>query len=407
MHDPFVSAQTQLKEIANLIKLSPGTVATLLEPARTITVQIPVVRDDGQIEIYTGYRSQHNDARGPYKGGIRFHHAVTLPEVKALSMWMTWKCAIADIPFGGGKGGVIVDPKTLSAAQLERLSRGYARAIADCVGEDKDVPAPDVNTDGRIMGWMRDEYERVTGKSSPATFTGKAISDGGSEGRTEATGYGGVYVLNRLFEKIGKSARGTKIAIQGIGNVGSYFAHKAHADGYTIVALSDSKTALYDPAGLDPAAVLAYKDAHGTLQGFGAQEIFPLELLTLDLDVLVPAALEGVITEENAGQIKAQTIIEMANGPVTPEADQILRDRGIISVPDVLANSGGVTVSYFEWVQNKNTEHWSQAEVLKKLQSTITTAFDHCYESTQRLNTTMRMGSYAVAVQKVAEAMRK
>lgn len=405
MNDPFTSSQAQLKEVASLINLPADDLNRLLEPERILTVQIPVRMDDGHTQMFTGYRSQHNNARGPYKGGIRFHPNVSLSEVKALSMWMTWKCAIADIPFGGGKAGVIVDPKKLSATELENLTRGFGDKIAAIIGEDIDVPAPDVNTDGRIMNWMRESYEKSIGRKAPASFTGKAIEEGGSEGRTEATGYGGVYVLNRLFEKQGKVHDGVSIAIQGIGNVGSYFAMKAKTDGYTIVALSDSKVALYEPKGLDPEAVFAYKKEHGSLSGFGCSEITPDDLLLLDVDVLVPAALEAVITEANAEKIQAKVIIEMANGPVTPEADVILKNRGIISVPDVLANSGGVTVSYFEWYQNKHDEHWNKEDVLKKLQETITTAFDHCYEKTNELNVTMRMGAYAVAVDKVVKAI--
>lgn len=405
MHDPFSSSQAQLKEVAALIKLPTDDLNRLLEPERILIVQIPVVMDDGHTQMFTGYRSQHNNSRGPYKGGIRFHPNVSLSEVKALSMWMTWKCAIADIPFGGGKAGVIVDPKKLSDTELENLTRGFGEKIASIIGDDVDVPAPDVNTDGRIMNWMRESYEKYVGKKSPATFTGKSVEQGGSEGRTEATGYGGVYVMNRLFEKKGQSHTGVTVAIQGIGNVGSYFARKAATDGYTIVALSDSKVGLYDANGLDPEKVLAYKKEHGTLAGYKAQEISPDDILYLDVDVLVPAALEQVITGENADKIQAKTIIEMANGPVTPEADVILKKRHIVSVPDVLANSGGVTVSYFEWYQNKHDEHWKKDDVLKKLQDTITKAFDQCDATTTQLNVTMRMGAYAVAVDKVVKAM--
>jgi glutamate dehydrogenase len=407
MYDAFSAAQTQLRQVAKLINLSDNDLNILLEPERILTVAIPVQMDDGHTQLFAGYRSQHNNARGPYKGGIRFHHNVSLSEVKALSMWMTWKCAIADIPFGGGKGGVIVNPKELSEKELEQLSRGYVRAIADCIGEDKDVPAPDVNTDGRIMGWMRDTYEKVVGFESPATFTGKSVAEGGSEGRTEATGYGGVFVLNRLFKKLGKERGGTTLAIQGIGNVGSYFALKAHEDGYTIQALSDSKTAIMSEAGLNPKEVFAYKKEKGTLAGFpGAEEIAPDAILLLPVDVIVPSALEQVITDQNAKKIEAKIIIEMANGPVTPEADSILAKRGILSVPDVLANSGGVTVSYFEWEQNKKSVHWAKEEVLDRLRQTITAAFDQCYENTQELGVSMRMGTYAVAVQKVIHAMK-
>lgn len=406
MNDPFSNAQAQLSNVATRINLAPDKEAQLMDPMRIITVSLPVKMDDGKTQVFVGYRSQHNNARGPYKGGIRFHPQVSLSEVQALSMWMTWKCAIADIPYGGAKGGVIVDPKKLSDGELERLSKAFATSISDCIGEDKDIPAPDVNTDGRIMNWMREAHEAAIGHASPATFTGKAIEQGGSEGRTEATGYGGVFVMNRLFEKLGKATKGASIAIQGIGNVGSYFALKAHELGYTIVALSDSKVGLYDPNGLDPQKVFAYKKEHGSLAGFGGKEIAPNDILFLPVDVLVPAALEAVITKENADQVKANLIIEMANGPVTPEADIILEKKNIISVPDVLANSGGVSVSYYEWVQNKQNEHWTKADVLEKLRVKITKAFDDCYESMKQHNVSLRMGAYAVAVQKVADAMK-
>lgn len=414
MTDPFSNATKQLEEVAQILKLDDLTLRRLKIPNRVVHVAIPVEMDNGQVHTFIGFRSQHNNARGPYKGGIRYHVGVSESEVKALSMWMTWKCAIADIPYGGGKGGIIVnpkidpkDPRALSQGEVERLSRAYVRAIADVIGEDKDVPAPDVNTDGQIMSWMLDEYEKIIEKKSPATFTGKPIELGGSQGRTEATGYGGVFVLNALMEKEGKDPSKTSVAIQGIGNVGSYFALKAYEEGYTIVALSDSRTALYNTDGLDPKKVLAYKKEHGTLSGFeGAKEITNEELLLLTVDVLVPSALENVITEKNADKVNARYIIEMANGPVTPEADEILFKKGVLSVPDVLANSGGVTVSYFEWVQNKEGSVWSKDDVLGKLREKITTAFDQSYTSMKNLRVNMRMGTYALAVKKVVDAMK-
>lgn len=406
MTDPFSNAQAQVRQLASIVKLDKNKVEELLVPRKLITLSLPVKMDDGGTRLFLGFRSQHSNARGPYKGGIRFHKNVSESEVKALSMWMTWKCAIADIPYGGSKGGVVVDPRTLSKTELERLSRVYAKAIADDIGEDRDVPAPDVNTDGQVMAWMLDEYETVIGKKSPATFTGKPLDLGGSQGRTEATGYGGVYVLNALMEHEGKKGKTMTVAVQGIGNVGSYFALKAQEEGYRVVALSDSKGGIFAGGGLDPQKVLQYKQAKGTLAGFpGAKEISNEELLRLAVDVLIPSALENVINADNASEIAASYIIEMANGPVTPEADKILFERGILSVPDVLANSGGVTVSYFEWVQNKENSYWSKEEVLEKLKTKITTAFEQAYTSTKKLNVNMRMGTYALAVAKVVEAM--
>lgn len=406
MNDPFSNAKQQLRSVAQILHLPPAVVEQLEVPTKLITVSLPVVMDDESVKVFTGYRSQHNNARGPYKGGIRFHPGVSESEVKALSLWMTWKCAIADIPYGGSKGGVIVDPKQLSKKELERLSRAYARAITDDIGEDKDVPAPDVSTDGQIMAWMLDEYETIIGKKSPATFTGKPIVSGGSAGRTEATGYGGVYVLNALIEKEGRKREDLSLAIQGVGNVGSYFALKAHEEGYKIIALSDSRGGIYSLSGLNPKKVLAYKKKHGSLSKFpGASEITNDELLSLSVDVLVPSALENVITGDNAGLVGATYIIEMANGPVTPEADAILFQKGILSVPDVLANSGGVTVSYFEWLQNKKNQTWSKDDVLGKLKQKITTAFEQAYTSSKQLKVNMRLGTYALAVKKVVDAM--
>lgn len=406
MTDQFSNAQTQLKSVAALLKLEDSKLARLLEPKRVLKVSLPIVMDDGSTKVFTGWRSQHSNARGPYKGGVRFHPNVSESEVKALSMWMTWKCAIADIPYGGGKGGIIVDPKTLSKGELERLSRAFAAAITDIIGEDKDIPAPDVNTDGQIMVWMLDEYNKVSGNHSLATFTGKPIENGGSQGRTEATGYGGVYVLNALVKQEKLEPAQTTVAVQGIGNVGSYFALKAHEEGYKVVALSDSKGGIYVEGGLNPAEVLAYKEKNHSLAGYpGAKELTNDELLLLPVTVLVPSALENVITQDNAEKIQAKYIVEMANGPVTPEADEILFKRGILSVPDVLANSGGVTVSYFEWEQNRKNEHWSKEDVLSKLVHVITPAFDQAYTSMKELHVNMRLSAYASAVKKVATAL--
>jgi glutamate dehydrogenase/leucine dehydrogenase len=405
-HDPFQNSLAQLKKVAEVIGLAEETVQRLGEPDRVVKVHFPVTMDDGTIEMFTGYRSQHNDALGPYKGGLRFSPDVTESEVKALSTWMTWKCAVADIPFGGGKGGVIVDTKKLSENELERLSRGYIRALYEMIGPDKDVPAPDMYTTPQIMAWMVDEYSKLVGTPSPAVITGKPVGQGGSAGRTQATGLGGVYILEELAKKVGLIPSETRVIVQGIGNVGYYFAKLAAERGYKIIGLSDSRTALYNPEGLDVEAVLQYKKDHGNLTDFaGAERMSNAELLETDTDVLVPSAVENVITEGNAEQIKANYIIEMANGPVTPEADQILARRGIISVPDVLANSGGVTVSYFEWVQNKQNETWTEAEVLEKLQPKMVKAFNDGWEAMNTYGTDFRTAIYALAVQKVVDAL--
>lgn len=405
--DPFQNSIEHVSKAGNLLNLTAEEIKQLAFPKRIVTVHFPVVMDSGEIKVFTGFRSQHNDARGPFKGGLRFSTEVTESEVKALSSWMTWKCAVADVPFGGGKGGVIVDTKLLSKSELEKLSRAFVTAIADCIGEKKDVPAPDMYTNGEIMDFMLDEYKKVTGSTSNAVFTGKTLTNGGSEGRTEATGYGGAKVLETLAKKVALIAKDTKIAIQGIGNVGEYFALFAHELGFVITALSDSKGGIYREAGLDPKEVLAYKKANGTLNGFpDASFITNEELLTLPVHVLVPAALENVINETNADKIQARFVIEMANGPVTPEADAIFKEKNIISVPDILANSGGVTVSYFEWYQNVHNEKWTKEEVLKKLEEKIVGAFDAVWDMTNEKQVDMRTGAYLLALDRVYRASK-
>lgn len=408
-NDPFANAVAQLEKVADLLKLSSEQLAQIAKPNRLLTVHFPVKMDDGSIRMFTGYRSQHNDARGPYKGGLRFSPQVSESEVKALSTWMTWKCAVADIPFGGGKGGVIVDTKELSKDELERLSRAYIRSIADAIGPQKDVPAPDMYTTPEIMSWMVDEYEKVTATKAPAVITGKPLDAGGSAGRTQATGQGGVYILEELAKKADLKPAQTKVAVQGIGNVGYYFAKLAAELGYKVVALSDSRTGVYNPEGLDVDAVYNYKQEHGNLADFpddNAQFVTNEELLVLEVEVLVPAAVENVIHQDNADDIQAKYIIEMANGPVTPEADEILAKRSIISVPDILANSGGVTVSYFEWKQNIEQETWSEERVLKELKPKMVQAFNEGWEAMNKYKTDMRTGVYAVAVQKVVDALK-
>ena len=410
MNDPYQNALKQLTEVALILKLSGSEVARLSVPERIIRVSIPVKMDDGTTKIFTGFRSQHNSALGPYKGGIRFHPQVSESEVMALSMWMTWKCAVAGLPFGGGKGGIIVEPKKLSLSELEKLSRGYIQRIYDFIGEGKDIPAPDVNTNPQIMEWMLDEYIKITGKQSYATFTGKPIDKGGSQGRTEATGYGGVYVLNELIKRKNLKPKDLTIAIQGFGNVGYYFAELAFKQGYKIVAISGSNGGIYTPngGGLNPIEAFKYNQVQGHLFGFkGTKTISNKELLLLDVDILAPSAIENVINETNASSIKAKFVIEMANGPITPEADKILFSKGIIVIPDILANSGGVTVSYFEWLQNRLNNYWTKGDVLKKLKTTITKAFDDVYKSMEKRKINMRMASYALAVMKVLAKKEK
>jgi glutamate dehydrogenase (NAD(P)+) len=405
MSDPFKNALTQLENVAKLIKLEDWILEKLSRPERFIEVSFPVKMDNGKIKVFTGYRSQYNSALGPYKGGIRFSPDVNESEVKALSAWMTWKCAVAGIPYGGGKGGVIVDTKKLTEGELERLSRAYIRAIYEVIGPEKDIPAPDMYTTPEIMAWMVDEYSRLVGKKTPAVITGKPLSKGGSQGRTEATGYGGGYILEELAKLKNLNPKETTIALQGFGNVGYYFAEYAQSKGFYVVAISDSKGGIYNAKGIDVKKATKHKEQKQTLKGFEkADSISNEELLELEVDVLVPAAIEDVITKENANRIKAKYIIELANGPVTPEADEILHKKKILSIPDVLANSGGVTVSYFEWLQNRKKEKWPKEKVLRKLKTIITKAFKESLASMKKYKVDMRMGTYALAVKKVAEA---
>lgn len=419
MNNPYQNAVAQLENIAKILKLDKKVVDKLKVPQKLIKAKLKVKMDSGKIATFLAFRSQHNDAKGPYKGGIRFHPNVSEAEVKALSMWMTWKCSVVGIPYGGAKGGIICDPKKMSKGELERLSREYMKAVGKNIGPWVDVPAPDVNTDGQIMAWMLDEYIKINnlkckiynwnniGVNPLATITGKPLELGGSEGRTEATGQGGVYALQELAKKLGWQTGKTTIAIQGFGNVGYWFAKLAKDAGFKIAAVSDSRGGIYAKNGLNPEAVLAYKRKTGKVAGFaGTKNMTNEELLELGVDVLVPSALENVITEKNARNIKAKTIIEMANGPVTPEADEILHKRKIISVPDVLANAGGVTVSYFEWVQNLQGYYWTKKEVNEKLGVIMRQAFSRFWEKYQTLKANPRMAAYAVAVDRVVKAMR-
>ncbi len=406
MNNPFESAKSQLDAAAKVMGADANIVERLKNPDRYIEVSIPVLLDNGQQKIFTGFRSQHNNARGPYKGGIRYHQDVNLDEVRALSFWMTFKNAVVDVPFGGGKGGIIVNPKELSEGELERLSRGYMRQMWRNFGPEIDVPAPDVNTNGQIMGWMRQEYEKLSGTTAPGVITGKSLDDGGSEGRTEATGFGGAYVLREAINAGLVSGDRKTIAIQGFGNVATYLAEHVKEKGFKIVALSDSKGGVFNENGIDVAAAEAHKKETGALKGLeGTTEITNEALLELDVDVLVPAALENVLTGDNASKIKAKFILEMANGPTTPEADAIFAQNSVTVVPDILANSGGVCVSYFEWYQNQNNEKWSKEDVLKKLDEHMVAAFAAVHDAAKKYNTTLRTAAYIVALQRISEKM--
>lgn len=407
MTNPFQSAKKQLQAAADKAQLDPRRVAQLMVPDRYIEVSIPVEKDDGTQQIFTGFRSQHNNARGPYKGGIRYHQDVSLDEVRALSFWMSFKNAVINVPFGGGKGGIIVNPKELSEKELEKLSRGYMQKMYRNFEPEVDVPAPDVNTNGQIMGWMRNEYEKLTGTTAPGVITGKSIEDGGSEGRTEATGFGGAFVLREALKNNLVTAERKTIAIQGFGNVATYIAEHLKEKGLKIVALSDSKGGVYNEGGIDVAAAEEHKKATGALKGLaGTKDISNEELLELDVDILVPAALENVLTADNASSVKAKLILEMANGPTTPEADEIFAKNGIVVIPDILANSGGVCVSYFEWYQNQHNEKWSKEDVLKKLNEHIIAAFNDVLQAQKQYSTTMRTAAYIVAAKRIIEAMK-
>lgn len=406
--NPFKIAQQQLDEAAAILKLEPGIHALLREPMRELHVTIPVKMDDGSVKVFKGFRVQYNDARGATKGGIRFHPEETIDTVRALAAWMTWKTAVVDIPLGGGKGGVVCNPKEMSQGELERLSRGYIRAIAKFIGPEIDVPAPDVYTNPQIMAWMMDEYSIITGYNVPGVITGKPLPLGGSAGRGDATARGGVYAIREAAKVLGLNLKGAPCAIQGYGNAG-YFGHVLAEQvlGMKVVAVSDSKGGIYKADGLDPKAVSEHKEKTGSVVNFpGAKNITNEELLELDVTVLIPAALENQITEKNAANIKAKIVAEFANGPTTPEADKILFANGVYVIPDFLCNAGGVTVSYFEQVQNAYDYYWPIEEVYEKLDRKMTAAFHAVHEMAQKHKVNNRVGAYLVAVHRVAEAMR-
>lgn len=406
--NPFTIAQAQLDEAARLLELDSATHQFLREPIREIRVRIPVRMDDGRVEIFTGFRVQYNNARGPNKGGIRWHPEETIDTVRALAAWMTWKCAVVDIPLGGGKGGVICDPKKLSRGEKERLARGYMRAVARNLGAETDVPAPDVYTDPQIMAWMLDEFEVIQGHHESGVITGKPLPLGGVAGREDATARGGMFTLRECAKELGLNLSGASAAIQGYGNAGQ-FAHKLLIElfGVKVVAVSDSKGGIRAEAGLDFDSLMKHKRETGSVVGFpGSLPLTNEALLELEVDVLVPAALENVITAENAGQVKAKIVAELANGPTTPEADAILFQNGIYVIPDFLCNAGGVTVSWMEQVQNAALDKWDRAKTYQRLDEIMTTAFHAVHKMRMDRKVHTRLAAYLVAVERVATACK-
>ena len=407
-HGSVFSAMLQEFEgAARILDLDPGIWQILTHPKRQITVSCPIQRDNGQIEVFTGYRVQYNITLGPAKGGIRYHPGVTLDEVTALAAWMTWKCAVAQVPFGGGKGGIICDPTTMSKRELEALTRRYTAEIIDAIGPEKDVPAPDVNTDAQIMAWFMDTYSMHVGHTSTAVVTGKPVEMGGSLGRREATGRGVMIIARESAKHLGFTLKGSTVAVQGFGNVGSIGAELMHEHGAKIVAATDWKGGVYNAKGLDMPALLAWAAQHKTVAGFpGAESLTNEQLFGLDVDILVPAALENQITAENCGQIKARMVIEGANGPTTPDAHKALHDRGVFVVPDILANAGGVTTSYFEWVQDRHGYFWTEKEVNERLEAKMVEAFDAVLATAKKHTIDMRTAAYIVAINRVATVTR-
>lgn len=406
--NPWHMAQQQLDEIAARMQLDPAIHACLRQPKRAVEVAIPTRMDDGSVQVFVGYRVQHSDARGPAKGGIRYHPAVTFDEVKALAMWMTWKCAVVNVPYGGGKGGVCCDPKAMSASEVERMTRRFAAELAPFIGPEVDIPAPDVNTTPRIMGWLMDTYSQHVGRPTPAVVTGKPLSLGGSQGREAATGRGLMIATREIARETGVQLDGARVVVQGFGNVGRFSAQLLHHEcGSRIVAVSDSRGGVYNPRGLDLERLEAIKHEGGSVVDYrDAERVTNEELLELACDVLVPAGLEGQITAQNATRVKAQVIVEGANGPTTPEADRILFEQGCTVIPDILANAGGVTVSYFEWLQGRAQEYWSLAEVERRLEAQMQEACKQVWGMRMKRHVDLRAAAYMVAVARVAEALR-
>jgi glutamate dehydrogenase (NAD(P)+) len=403
--NPLELARQQLRRVGQTFGIDPNLIRVLEKCKKSVEVSIPVTMDDGSIGVFRGHRVTHNIARGPSKGGIRYHPAVTRDEVKALAMYMTWKCALMGLPFGGAKGGVVCDPKQLSRDELERLTRRYTTEIINEIGPEKDIPAPDVGTDASVMAWIFDTYSMNKGHSVLGVVTGKPLAIGGSLGREEATARGALYVIADALAEEDKQLEGLRVAVQGFGNVGRNLARLLHERGAIVIAVSDSRGGLHAAAGLDVPAVLAWKAEHGVLEGYPAADaITNEELMLLECDVLAPCALEQVITEVNADKVKAQIIVEGANGPVTPTADEILEERDVLILPDVLANAGGVVVSYFEWVQGLQEYFWKETEVNARLNDITTRAFNETWRVHEQSGVSMRMAAYGLAVQRVAEA---
>ncbi len=414
-----MQAKRQLAKTANRIQLDPLIHAYLTEPEKIIHVHLPLRLDNGKVVSFEGYRVQHNSYRGPYKGGIRFHPEVDLDEVKALSFWMTMKTALVDVPFGGGKGGIAIDPKTLTEPELERLTRLFTKRLASAIGPDKDIPAPDVNTNAKIMEWIADEYGKIVGKKTPAVVTGKPISQGGSQGRTEATGLGGAIVLREMVRRKRLDPKNLTVAVQGFGNVGYYVAYYLQQFGFNIVALSDSKGGIYIPGGIESIEqVQKFKEEKGVLAGcycvgsvcdiknkndLQGKDITPEDIVTLPVDIVVPAALDTVITEKNAHMVQAKIILEMANGPTTIEADDILDKNDVTVIPDILANAGGVAVSYYEWYQNVHNETWTKEDVFEKLEKKMIKASDLVWNTMKEQHVSMRDAAYIAALKQFEE----
>ncbi len=403
--NPYHMALQQFEAAAEALHLSEDLREVLRQPKRELTVNFPVRLDSGRIKTFTGYRVQHNVNRGPAKGGIRYGPEVTLDEVKALAMWMTWKCAVVGIPYGGAKGGVICDPKHMSPGELERLTRRYASEIAIIIGPHSDIPAPDVNTNAQVMAWIMDTYSMHEGYSIPAVVTGKPLSIGGSEGRNDATATGVLFVTRQAARRLDMPLAGARVSIQGYGNAGSIAARLFHKEGCKVVAVSDSRGGIYHEAGLDPAAVLHHKQEHGSVVGFPhAQQVSVQEVLEVPCEILIPAATEGVITAKNAERVQARIVAEAANGPTTPQADSILFDKGVSVIPDILANAGGVTVSYFEWVQDLQSFFWGVEEIMQKLEVIMNRAFAAVAEKADQYHCDLRLAANMLAISRVAEA---
>ncbi len=404
--NPYLIVQKYLKDVCDKLDLDRSVYEILKEPKRVMEVSIPVKMDDGYVKNFIGYRCQHTDILGPAKGGIRYHPNVTLDEVKGLSMWMTFKTAAVDLPYGGAKGGVIVNPKELSRNELERLSRGYIRAVSTIIGPELDIPAPDVNTNPQIMGWMMDEFANIKGYNAPGVITGKPVGLGGSLGRNESTGRGVVITVREAAKKLGFNLKGAKAVVQGFGNVGTIAAKYLAELGVSIIAVSDSRSAVYKADGLDVSEIIRFKKETGAVRGFpGTTEMTNDEILTIPCDILVPAALENQLTKEVAGKVQAKIIAEGANGPTTPDGNQVLNERGIFVIPDILCNAGGVTVSYFEWVQNLANYYWTKEEVDHRLEVKMVSAFEQVYQMHSQYDVDMRSAAYMVSVKRIADAM--